>query len=359
MSLYKDIITAPHLFSKVVRNGRLVSKPDNNIKMIMGHARAATLGSVIVETSHPFNFSGLVGCHNGTCHNMVPKDLTKEEKESIKASDSWNIFNLMNQQGLDKTLETIKDGAFALVWYDKNNSTLNFIRNEKRPLFFGSTGGTLYWASEEQFLEMIKQRTRFNISIKEAEPYQLYSIDVRMPKGVNFNQEDKSSILKPTPVVIFSSKHFSAFKPAWEEELEKHMQEEEKEKPSKTSVPSVSSTKMDVSGGSLFERIATNPPVSLIKVFDYFQCLDKHGVIVSEPSLKEAKDEMMFGGCCVCGKDHGEVTAPQHAYFNSDKEQRDNFSTFYYVCNDCVIQGDNYFSDYEEEAYELRPKYRP
>jgi len=43
-------------------------------------------------------------------------------------------------------------GAFALIWHDFKNNTLNFIRNEQRPLYWLETANGWIWASEANMI---------------------------------------------------------------------------------------------------------------------------------------------------------------------------------------------------------------
>lgn len=347
-SLFKNTDIAPVLMSSVLENGKLRSKKDNNIAMVMGHTRAATLGAIIPATAHPFAFKNIVGCHNGTCHFMVPTGLTPEQKETQLASDSYHIFKHMDEHGLDATLAKLKQGAYALVWWDRRDGSLNFIRNDKRPLSFASNGGTMYWASEARFLEFMKERSKFSgLTIKDADPYVHYKLAAGS-STIKLEEVDKTSVAKPEPpkVTVFhtSSKYdrtsYEYLWATWEQEMTKE-----------------DDAKQDTTYGSPYQRILTNPKVVEYtdKTLDFFQMVNEQGAVVNDPSISEV-DELCKEGCCYCGETHTHVDAPQLAFFAADAE---DLKTAYYVCNNCLkTETNGFFHDNEDFCLEFTPVYR-
>ena len=121
---------------------------------LIGHCRSATVGAVTRENAHPYETDNIIGAHNGTIQELTPKD---------GGTDSRELFNLIDKHGIEDVVkhQLDKEAAYALTWFDKRDNTLNFLRNAKRPLFmmYGSGNSTLYWASEEGFLKVIKDRS--------------------------------------------------------------------------------------------------------------------------------------------------------------------------------------------------------
>lgn len=128
----------------------------------IGHNRAATKGGTWDYNSHPFHHGNIIGVHNGTLftHNNLP-----DGKDFIV--DSEAIIYSINKIGIVDTVELI-DGAFALSYYDKENNSLNLIRNSDRPLFFGEIddNGSFVYASEEGMLKWIS--TRNGLTLKKV-----------------------------------------------------------------------------------------------------------------------------------------------------------------------------------------------
>lgn len=112
--------------------------------VLLGHNRSATRGAVSHRNAHPFENERVVGAHNGT---LTGQWRLPDHKDFDV--DSENIFHSIAVQGVDATYKVL-DGAAALVWYDKIERTMNFLRNDERDLFYAWSKDkkTLMWASE-------------------------------------------------------------------------------------------------------------------------------------------------------------------------------------------------------------------
>ena len=123
-------------------------------KVLIGHNRWATTGAINAKNAHPFNFKGLVGCHNGT---LVDQTLLDNHKNF--EVDSENLFDSINNEGVRETIRKTH-GAYALTWYDKKEDSINFLRNSQRPLcyVFSLDQKTIFWASEEWMLKVINMK---------------------------------------------------------------------------------------------------------------------------------------------------------------------------------------------------------
>lgn len=147
-------------------------------KCIIGHNRAATVGSVTKANAHPFDFSKVVGVHNGTL-----KKRTGLDKHAAFKVDSENLYHHINEHGLEDAINKC-EGAYALVWVDKENNILNFYRNEERPLSYcySEDGQTLFWASEPDMLRFVLAR----VGIKHKQVYWVNPFEhykIQLPKG--------------------------------------------------------------------------------------------------------------------------------------------------------------------------------
>lgn len=120
--------------------------------VLLGHTRHATKGEITVKNAHPFSFSNVVGVHNGTIKKAF-------EGSSKYDTDSEAFFAMLNDKPLKECLEEVAafDSAYAFVWVDKRDNTLNFVKNSRRPLWFTYmfTGRTLIWASTKDMLQFI------------------------------------------------------------------------------------------------------------------------------------------------------------------------------------------------------------
>lgn len=163
---------------------------------IAGHTRLATVGSVNKDNAHPFSFGNLIGMQNGSAPEFHPP------VGGVDEPDSKALFRYMSEHGLDETLKKMRGAAFALCWFDTKKKTLNFIRNSDRPLYFmdDKAAGTIFWASEFGFLDLVRSRHWFSTFAQRPElptllpPLQhvevnLYSLESTIT--------DKTSILFP------------------------------------------------------------------------------------------------------------------------------------------------------------------
>lgn len=145
-------------------------------KVVIGHNRAATRGSVTIENAHPFVHDHLIGVHNGTIYSgLVLKDEYEVDSEALYAelaqSDASEVFPKIN-------------GAFACVWYDQKANTINFLRNKERPLhilefergfLIGSEAGMLQWMAarhnlgipDKRKLLYFKENVHYSLNLEE------------------------------------------------------------------------------------------------------------------------------------------------------------------------------------------------
>lgn len=117
--------------------------------VLIGHNRWATRGKVISANAHPFMHGDILGAHNGTISN--PDALSEGKTFQV---DSQALIYDIDAEGLSQTLKKVY-GAWALTYYNKENGTINFIRNEQRPLWMAMSedGKTIWWASEPWMFE--------------------------------------------------------------------------------------------------------------------------------------------------------------------------------------------------------------
>jgi hypothetical protein len=153
-------------------------------KAFIGHNRAATLGAVNDLNAHPFQFGDIIGAHNGTLEKSSWASL--EFASGVKTDvDSAAIFACINEIGIEDTIKLMEEGktsatgAWALVWYDMKDDTMNFLRNEHRPLWWAlnDDGDKLIWASEWEMIEAASRLTPGYDTMVDDEGYGFYPFD--------------------------------------------------------------------------------------------------------------------------------------------------------------------------------------
>lgn len=132
-------------------------------RVLIGHNRYATTGSVNKRNAHPFDFDSLVGAHNGTLNTKWK--LFENNKFQV---DSEALYHHIEQKGLKDALDNLA-GAWALTWWDKQKKTINFLRNKERTLYITTDDKAecIYWASEYWMLSGLLHRN--NISHDKIE----------------------------------------------------------------------------------------------------------------------------------------------------------------------------------------------
>lgn len=126
-----------------------------NSTVFLGHNRLATKGKVNGGNAHPFQYGHIIGAHNGT----LDVDSWKRLNEVVGYDtdvDSQAIFACIEKIGIEETValmtegRTSSEGAWALTWIDLKENTLNFLRNQWRPLWYTYTDDfkKVLWASE-------------------------------------------------------------------------------------------------------------------------------------------------------------------------------------------------------------------
>lgn len=135
----------------------------------LGHNRASTVGATTRANAHPFTHGSRTGVHNGTLSKLGYIDLAARLEEDF-GTDSETIYAHMDRYGVKDTISRL-EGAYALVWFDTADGTLNMYRNDERPLWTATkpsgTGSVLLWASESEMLSaascMVKTGGDFDI----------------------------------------------------------------------------------------------------------------------------------------------------------------------------------------------------
>lgn len=150
-------------------------------RVLLGHNRAATVGNITKNNAHPFEMDHILGVHNGTLFNKF--SLHQGDRFEV---DSQALYNHIAVKGLRDAINTVR-GAYALVWYNYEDDTLNFLRNKERPLFIAKVKNkdVIAWASESWMLEVGLKRHEMEIEELEALPVDRHvSYQIGLVNGV-------------------------------------------------------------------------------------------------------------------------------------------------------------------------------
>ncbi|UMO76477.1 putative glutamine amidotransferase [Pseudomonas phage BroderSalsa] len=125
----------------------------------IGHNRYATVGDKADHNNaHPFTQDHITLVHNGGVDSWG-MDLLEGDDDPNVVVDSHMVTMTIAKHGIKKAVEEHLSGAFALVWWDSKERSLNFIRNSDRPLYMAvTTSGNLVWASEKNMLDVFLDR---------------------------------------------------------------------------------------------------------------------------------------------------------------------------------------------------------
>lgn len=121
--------------------------------VFLGHNRYATKGLVNTYNAHPYEFDHIVGAHNGTLDKSSWDSLHKL-LETEYPVDSMAIIASIAKFGIEETVKHLQ-GAWALVWFDKTEGTLNFLRNSERTFWvaYSEDMKKVFWASEHPMIK--------------------------------------------------------------------------------------------------------------------------------------------------------------------------------------------------------------
>ena len=186
---------------------------DANPVTVIGHVRAATKGSPLINNNnHPILAGNIVGVHNGVIRN--DDYLTKHYHLKRYAEvDSEVVFSLLEKLGpLTKTgiqrALSVLDGQYALAFqHAEQPGKIWLVRGPGRPLVIARDIklNTTWFASEAKFIlraYRLNNRSTLNLEIGEMEEGDVMSISLKDPSAVVIPTEKKKS-----RVHAFSRKH--------------------------------------------------------------------------------------------------------------------------------------------------------
>lgn len=128
-----------------------IIKDADEMRFAVFHLRSATVGDAKDDkAAHPHVTKNITLVHNGTLTGGFDKTLP---------SDSAQIAHWLEEDGDFLNVSDKIWGAYALVWHDKRDDSLNFCRNSARPLgFVEDSSGGIWFASETKMVEWVLDR---------------------------------------------------------------------------------------------------------------------------------------------------------------------------------------------------------
>lgn len=142
------------LHKKLERGSEFILHEDNDFaedKLFIGHVRAKTVGTNIVENAHPFQRDNYVLAHNGTLKNHYA---LLRKYQLVYADYNVDSDILCGSIAKSKSFYPIKeiDGPAALLMHDTNSPEILYVfKNADRPLFRGTDDqGNMYISSIDE-----------------------------------------------------------------------------------------------------------------------------------------------------------------------------------------------------------------
>lgn len=158
-------------FVQFARTRKLVDKFHGSCGFMV-HNRASTRGTVHDENAHPFHKGHITLMHNGTLTQY--RNLASKYDGHV---DSEAICWAMDEHGAEAVLPRL-EGSYSLVWWDEADRSLNFARNEGRPMYWIWAEDKSYfvYGSEHELLWWLASRNnlKLDFTIHHTQPMQHY-----------------------------------------------------------------------------------------------------------------------------------------------------------------------------------------
>lgn len=142
----------------------LDSEVFNNAKLLIGHTRQSTHGTISLENCHPFQIGNIIGAHNGIIYNH--NDVVKDDNVKYEV-DSQAIFHLLDK---GKSLSVLR-GYMGIAYADVTKLGTLFLSRFNCPVAVLKTADTIYFSSLEEHLKLLNLKGEY-IVLEESKIYQ-------------------------------------------------------------------------------------------------------------------------------------------------------------------------------------------
>jgi hypothetical protein len=181
----------------------MLNKVDDAVVAI-GHNRAATQGAKWDDdNAHPFVMKSISMVHNGTL-------ITRRGLSKYHEVDSYSIAHELANTAVSDYIDVLKelDGAYTLVWDNRQTNKVYIARNSQRPLWgcYGYEHKTLFFASEPWMIDELMWRTKTQDVLDRSKKgaLKMLDFDVNTLFEVDYTGAEismKHTEYTPTPVV--------------------------------------------------------------------------------------------------------------------------------------------------------------
>lgn len=161
VNIYKRDLSG-YDFIQQKHTNRLVGLLDQSIGII-GHNRSATRGAPSDRNAHPFRHGRITLVHNGTVSN-ADRLVDKKEHPDGCVVDSEFVAHALSLESANDILPRLQ-GGYSLVWFDSEERSLNFARNDSKPMWilFDSADENLYFGSEPGMITWLCERHHITV----------------------------------------------------------------------------------------------------------------------------------------------------------------------------------------------------
>lgn len=150
---------------------------NNSFQDVITHARYSTSGNwQDINNNQPISVAGWHLAFNGVISMKTKEEMEEEWHTELSTDNDGEIFIRYMMRGADPA-QFVQDieGSFAGLWYNPAGE-LFAIRNERRPLWYFQTDGTVCFASTKDIIHRAVGEEYVN-KAQECVPGQLYVLE--------------------------------------------------------------------------------------------------------------------------------------------------------------------------------------